>query len=405
MQNQKNPYYYLFSLSNFIAAFGGGMILGNGINVIRIPYLKNGSVLAFFIGSVLGLILLQLISKKLWNSVGRWFSLFGSLTSVALLIIFKKNEIDFSLSGTSGLIFFLLLSARFAFWFYSRVLRASYVAGKQQRIAWVELGYYFGMIIGLIIWKLIKLDISFGIMLSIDILLQFIAGIFDLFANHNSIVQKKSITSMIEIKPMLERVSEWRLVGSVVFLTIGIQVVIFSITSKMPEHFAPMIFAVYYFGVAMGAINYKKYNILIAWKKISTNAILVSEKMGIKKEASVQSILLITVLFSTFTILIFGHCTDRIFQYLFYASIFGAAFLYEIIALAILDRIGLEDSASKNMVTYSYGLMGIGAAISLWLLDLVNVTLPTLFFTLFLGACLAGYLVNDKLGKRRVLTE
>ena len=34
------------------------------------------------------------------------------------------------------------------------------MTGQEQSIAWVELGYYSGMILGLIFWKLFKIEIS-----------------------------------------------------------------------------------------------------------------------------------------------------------------------------------------------------------------------------------------------------
>ena len=39
--------YYLFSISNILAAFGGGLILGKATDVIMNPALHGGSILAF----------------------------------------------------------------------------------------------------------------------------------------------------------------------------------------------------------------------------------------------------------------------------------------------------------------------------------------------------------------------
>jgi len=69
----------LFALSNLMAAFGGGMILGKGVKIIDTPYLQSGSLLAFFIGTVLGLVFLQSIPKKFSKFMGRLFSIFGGL--------------------------------------------------------------------------------------------------------------------------------------------------------------------------------------------------------------------------------------------------------------------------------------------------------------------------------------
>ena len=69
--------------------------------------------------------------------------------------------------------------------------------------------------------------------------------------------------------------------------------------------------------------------------------------------------------------------------------VFIAAFFYEILALAILDRIGLEEkySARSGMIIRTYGLMGIGAAISFWLFGITQSSFLGLLATLVV--CLA----------------
>ena len=176
IEQKQTSQYYLFAFSNFIAACGGGMILGKGIKIIATPLLQGGSLLAFFVGTVLGLIFLQSIPEKYSKLFSRWFSIGGGFTSLILLYIFTNYAQNAKLSGVAGLLFFLLLSIRFGFWFYSRVSRAAVVAGLQQRIAWVELGYFSGMIFGLIMWKFIGIDITITTAFLIDDHLQLCAG-------------------------------------------------------------------------------------------------------------------------------------------------------------------------------------------------------------------------------------
>jgi hypothetical protein len=40
-QQKQSRLYYLYAISNFLAAFGGGMILGKGVNVINISSLQR----------------------------------------------------------------------------------------------------------------------------------------------------------------------------------------------------------------------------------------------------------------------------------------------------------------------------------------------------------------------------
>ena len=151
-----------------------------GVDIIDTPYLKGGSILAFFVGTALGLVFLKLIPKKISKPFARWFSICGGITSLILASIFLTYANNNVLSGIFAVAFFFLLSVRFAFWFYSRVIRASTVAGQQQRIAWVELGYYSGIILGLIIWKFFGIELTMDFALIIDACLQLVAGSIDL---------------------------------------------------------------------------------------------------------------------------------------------------------------------------------------------------------------------------------
>lgn len=126
----------------------------------------------------MGLIFLQLVPKKFANHIGQMFSIFGGITSLFLFFIFYKYSINGEIYSLPASAFFFLLSVRFGFWFYSRVLRAANSAGFKKRIAWVEFGYYGGIILGLIIWQILNFEIALSSILIIDAFMQFIAGFF-----------------------------------------------------------------------------------------------------------------------------------------------------------------------------------------------------------------------------------
>ncbi len=397
--------YHSFAVANFLAAFGGGMILGKGIGVINTPFLQGGSLVAFFVGGVLGLIFLHSVPEKLSKSLARWFSIGGGLTSLILLSIFENYAVNGKLTSIAAALFFFLLSIRFGFWFYSRVIRASATAGQKQRIAWVELGYYVGMIFGLIIWKFIGIDIALTTALMIDAALQFSAGFLDLRTSQLLITQLHSsqpteqttITASNKNDGAYDKMSGWRLAFSVVFLTVGVQAVIFNLTHHVAEYFSSFIIAAFYFGASIAAIICKKHKIQLDWKQSirqdSAYAKIYTGKMGENKSSSYLLIGITSAFFVTLSV--FGAnywLTDspvvilnlqwgEIFLLL---CIFCSAFFYEILALAILDRIGLEEQYSnhKGMIIRTYGLMGIGAAISLWIFGLTNSSLLGLLFTL-----------------------
>lgn len=100
--------YYLFSLSNLFAAFGGGLILGKGLGVINIPYLENASILAFFIGTIFGLAFLYCVPKKFSKLLSQYFSLCCAITSISLYFLFKSSSELGKISGTMGIVFFIL---------------------------------------------------------------------------------------------------------------------------------------------------------------------------------------------------------------------------------------------------------------------------------------------------------
>lgn len=395
---------YLYAFSNLIAAFGGGMILGKGIGIIDNPYLQGGSLSAFFLGTVLGLLLLQFIPKKISNHFARYFSICGGIASLILIAIFEKYSVNQKMMGISSLFFFVFLSIRFSFWFYSRVLRASHSAGYKQRIAWVELGYYVGMICGLIIWSYLGIEFGMITALLIDAVLQVVAGLVDLCANDMILLSVSNeiapVAQAISIHPKKENAWGWRLTFAVALLTIGVQIIIFSLTHHMTGYYTSYILASFYLGAAVSAFTCKKLKVQLGWKLGSDNrvgrATIFSEKTGSKVQISSVVVGLLVSFFVTMTLLVASWIVDHqhdgvasmsVASFLFLICIFLSAFFYEMLALVILDRIGLEDKRhdGRSPVVRAYGLMGVGAVMSLWVLGITKSSFFGLFFTL--GTC------------------
>lgn len=409
--------YYFFSVSNFIAAWAGGTILGKGIGVINTPFIHGSSILAFFVGTVLGLIFLHIVPKKSSFVIARWFSILGGLSSLILLFIFEYYAFDEKIKGITAIIFFFLLSVRFGFWFYSRVLRASEASGQQQRIAWVEFGYYFGMIFGLVIWQFLGFNISFSNALILDIFMQFSAGFLDLWASRIKVASLDKVISISEkIHPNIESFKNekkwsWRLSSAVIFLTIGIQVTIFSLSNQISKEFGTYILAFFYLGVSIAALFCKFYKIQIDWNPISTKkqgyAVLYSIANHRKPKISFLFSIIITAFIvslaicSTFNwpwVFYFkgGDLTFNKFAinpFLIFFFVTFSAFCYEVLALAILDRIGFEERILNQNGTLmrTYGFMGLAAAIAFWLLDMTKnskLGLILIFSSCLLFSCL-----------------
>ncbi|MBV9576709.1 MAG: hypothetical protein JO149_08815 [Gammaproteobacteria bacterium] len=393
--------YYLFSLSNFLAAVGGGMILGKGVATIQIPALQGGSLLAFFVGTVIGLIFLQTTPKRFSNLFARWFSISGGTTSLILFGIFVTYEVNKTLSGKVAILFFILLSLRFGFWFFSRVLRAAAAAGQQQNIAWVEFGYYAGVISGLVIWLLLGIDIGMAYALLLDAFLQFGAGLLDIFANRipkplEKITSESKTVEEKQAAPAIvhhSKIWSWRLAIAVMLLTVGVQVIVFNLAHQVSSQFSPYMLAIFYLGAAVSAIFCKKFNIRLEWvlhtAKSHSYAAIFLGKSEINKKLNLLGITVFSALcVAAAIVLVNQHIgianNQGIKTFCLLALVFIATFSYEILALALLDRIGLEekDAPQQNMVLRTYGLMSIAAAISLWLLQLVHSSLFYLILTL-----------------------
>lgn len=367
--------YYLFSLSNLIAAFGGGAILGKGVGVIDLPLLHGDSILAFFIGTLLGLVFLQGIPEKFSKPIAKFFSINCGLTSLILFYIYQIHSSESKLEGKAAIIFFILLCIRFAFWFYSRVMRASEASGHQQSIAWVELGYYLGMGLGLILWKLIGINVGLGAALLIDACLQFFAGILDYRSNvfPKPIIQKQKQSTPINPPTTHNTLWCWKLASAVIFFTIGIQIVIFNSSHYVLETLSANMIGIFYFGVATAAFICNHYKIYIAWDAHNKFAYIHLKNSNIRFSLTWFSLISALAVIATayYATLNDDSVLNDLFVYFF---VFTAAFFYEVISLVILDRLGYEEKMihSSGMIMRTYGLMGLASAVSLWILGFLD---------------------------------
>lgn len=392
--------YYLFSISNLLAAFGGGLILGKGAGIIHYPYLQGGSILAFFIGTILGLVFLQFIPKKSSNFISQFFSISCGITSLILFYIYQNHSLNGNINGISALVFFLLLSVRFGFWFYSRVMRASIATSHQQSIAWVEFGYYIGIVLGLVIWKLFDIPIGLGTALIIDAIFQFMAGILDLInvrIGNSSLEKSKEETPLITDHSFVQYSHEWcwKLSRTVVLLTIGVQVVIFNTAHFIADSFGSYILATFYLGVAAGAYTCNKFKIYMTWIG-ENNLATIATNTGKKIQFNVLFLTFMLALAVSIvlpTINLNHSITSSVFinGFVVCVFVFISAFIYEVISVSLLDRIGYEEIKldRSGMIMRTYGLMGLGAAIGFWILGIMGEHLISSIATLFICLSLA----------------
>ena len=385
--------YYLFSISNLIAAFGGGLILGKATNIIKTPYLHGGSILAFFIGSILGLLFMKVIPEKSSKIFAKSFSIGCSFVSLCLYYIYLNFSQDHNLSGFPALIFFSFLCVRFTLWFYSRVIRASESSGYQQSIAWVEFGYYAGMVLGLIFWDILNINVSIEIALLIDASFQLCAGIID-FYSFSSKKQSAVILPDTPNQPInTEQLTPYlcsQLSKAVVMLTVGVQVVIFNGAHYLSQTISTYLLATFYLGVAVSAFLCNRYKIFVSWNKNNSySATLCSNRQN--KSIKVPILYILAIIFISIFAVSYEIFTDmyvheNITTVLLVCTLtFIAAFAFETLSLSFLDKLN-----SSSLVMQTYGLMGFFSAVGFWtltmfsnnlMLSIILISIPIIYIT------------------------
>lgn len=170
--------------------------------------------------------------------------------------------------------------------------------------------------------------------------------------------------------------------------------VIFYIAHQFSENIGSYLLATFYAGVAFAAIFCRYFKIQLAWN-INSNKLGFAKiqlaltnksyhfsflKLGILAMLSVA-----TVIFATFE-WNWGNeaiiANSKLLCLIFF--VFLAAFIFEVLSLAILDRLGAEERLYNysNMVIRTYGLMGVGAAACLWVFGVTNSSTSGLIFTI-----------------------
>lgn len=300
----------------------------------------------------------------------------AAAASMILIVLYRRGaNAGGSVTGPLALAFFSLLCIRFCLWFLPRVLRSKAAAGHQQKLAWVELFYYAGMIVGLVVWRIIGLPASLVVALGVDALLQAVAAVLDFLSGRGDITVaggRQTITeAQAEVPVLMGGVSWVRMAIAVVALTVGIQIVAMNLAHDLAGgRLAPYVLAVFYLGVAVAAIACGTAKATFGWPHdgpvAGRFARLAMHRFrfpyGIVVAAAGLGICMASV------------STGRGWSVgLVLGCIIVAAFLYEVLALALLDRIGEEHATG---VVWAYGFMAFFGAAVLWMLEAAGAGLP-----------------------------
>jgi len=393
----------LLAAANFLAAFGGGAILGMGEDAFRTP---RHTVETFLLGTTLGLGLLFLLRSKPFRKLqltGGWFSFIGGAVSfVAATVLWQHVGHSRNDDGGAWAIY-LLLSLRFGFWFVARVQRPDIVAGRRRKIGWIELCYYLGVILGITFSATLQSRLNLiQLVLFIDCLSQWVAGSFDLLARRRAPAVAAVVADGEQESAPLPYNFSWytRAVLAVVTLTIGTQAVTFGFMGLMkgsavalpgigPTDPSRFILATFYLGVAGASVVYGLNKIRMEWpfatKRVARFAtIFVGDDGERKKSIAFHWLSAIGAAFLALAII--GNLlstqaasfspdermtltTVKLGFFLLFIA--AAAFIYEILALTLFDHIGEETKRVNRggMVALAYGFMGLGVTVTLLIVD------------------------------------
>lgn len=408
--NRKFNFLFLIAFANLLAAFGGGTVLHLALTVAKQePEFKlawDAPFLALLIGTTIGLVLVGLLNliKTRWSrasrTAGGYLSFLGALVAIAVAILYQTHSDN--CSGAIGVcrpielyVYYALLAVLFSLLFVPRILRSDAAAGYKQKIGWVEFCYAMGIVLALVSWPQIEKQIpDLRTKLYIDAAFQIVAGLIDLASSRLSlrragervadspdVVADEIIPRKMKALPM-NRGLFVKLTVAACALTIGIQIVSLEFREALVSEAAPYIFGGFYLGAALSALTYGlvltklEFPPTTSWlSSFGVVTITLNRKVHQIKFAlisAVTALLLMSAIALNASQFIRckgdGGCGMELWVAMvtFVPLTVMAAFLFEWLILTILDMVGFE-ARQKNrdgLVALSFGLMGMGAAVS-----------------------------------------
>ena len=359
---------FLLCVSNLLAAFGGGAILSKAMGLLKAePLLQGESPLAFLFGTIVGLVLLVTVPAN-WKRKGvAGFSLGASCLSVLLLWILHIQQ-DSPLKGRAAWAFLAVLCVHFGCWTTARGLRSDICSGMNQKLSWIELSYYLGVILGLGAEKLGLDDSRMGITeaLTLNVLLQAVAAIIDQVALHGL---KNEYKPQDYVKT--HEFDWWRyakLTASIALLTAGIEALFFGLVHRVQNDgnkvLSAEIWAVSYAGPALAALLGAITHVKLEWPPggwLDAGAVQATNRW---RHWRVPLSLIIWFSGALMGLIALAPCDRDWDRIVILSSAVAVFFAYEIAYLAIGDRIGIEAKAAKRdgMVAVTLGVMGLAAA-------------------------------------------
>lgn len=412
-QNDKISLLFLLSIANLLAAFGGGAVLQRAIAEVTemsaFTKKHDEAVIAFLIGTVIGLILIVLLEvvKSKWRRISRKAGGFlcfgGALISLMLIPIYVQHLGEHKRDPNHVLdwhfiAFYILLSILFSLLFVPRILRSDIAAGDRQKIGWVEFCYSAGMVIGILVWTGItkwRGSIDFVWVLGINAGFQILAGLMDIYSGHLTPLPAEANGSTGKRKVILplNRGLYTMVTVAVVALTIGVQAVSIEFRHALGPFPGIILFASFYFGAGVASLMFGMIKTKLELPYLAqggfASGFLVLHLWGKARRFSFISFsilaalpLLLAVAFNLYRVV--RYCSgdincpiDNLTVGVFVLLVAVSAFIFEWVVLALLNFVGMEakETNREGLVAVTFGLMGIGAATSIGLFTWLGINI------------------------------
>lgn len=295
----------------------------------------SDSILAFLLGSTLSLAIILNFRKRI-SKVGSTLTL---VSAALCLLLAGAMGVDTRLS-------FALLCLQFSCSFVSRAFRSDLAAGHGGRLPWVELAHSLGYTLGLLGSQRLP-DVGLGSVLPLAALGYAIAGCLDILASRR-IPQEERAASPKTSAGRFSWSAGW-VTLLLVALTLAVQIST-QMLSKFLGTADPL--AAFDVGTTLAPIAYGSllFGLIAAGRALFWTQL--SSRKGPALPFGVAVVLCLIAMGAGFFFL------PEIDRWVGLALVAAAAFLYEFLALALLDWLG-ESFPGTGAVSVAYGLMAL----------------------------------------------
>ncbi len=378
--NKNSRLTFFLVAANFAGGLAGAGVIAKGLHSIgTVPGFRADSMLAYLVGTLISLGGI-LYLKKFIIRLGGWISLAGvglcfGLTKLLSLAV-TRQSVFFSWAAFAGLcVFFCVV-------FVPRTFRSDLAARVQGRLSWVELGYNFGVLLGLFLWQqLPSVTLSDAIVFSGGALL--VAALLD-FATRRAVKDEETLAPFEPVAQAKGLESShihpamWEYVWAIVLLTLVSQIVVLRMSSMLNDTLPYVCFEI---GVLIGPLAVKAFRLAMTGEQAG---IIGSAVAYFGRGKAFPSVWLVIVSLFASTLgayLEVGFAGESLGLFLASLFIVVGASSYEAFAIIGFESVS-KLSSRPGMVAVTFGVMAITSMIFYAVLIAADVSAEALPLTM-----------------------